>query len=93
MAVEVVPHHSRQDLALRCLERALNAAATVALPSDTEEIRSSLEIWEKTWDKCEEFRAVVVRRASVAVQHVHPGTVDTGKSGHFCGCDHVCVVY
>src|SRR5260221_14333229 len=55
--------------ALRCLERALKAAAAV-VPS-TEGLRPSLvEIWEKTWAKCEELGAVVVRRASAAAQHV-----------------------
>ena len=58
--------------ALRCLERALKAAVTVTVPSDAEALRSSLEeIWEKTWVKCEEMGAVVVRRASVVAQHVH----------------------
>src|SRR5260221_2843115 len=58
--------------ALRCLERALKAAAA-AVPSTGAEagLRSSLvEIWEKTWDRCEEMGAVVVRRASGAAQHV-----------------------
>jgi hypothetical protein len=55
--------------ALRCLERALKAAAA-AVPL-TEDLRPSLvEIWERTWDKCEEMGAVVVRRASAAAQHV-----------------------
>ena len=58
--------------ALRCLERALKAAATVVVPSDAEALRSSLvEIWEKTWVKCEEIGVVVVRPASVVAQNVH----------------------
>jgi len=32
--------------------------------------RSLVEIWEKTWAKCEEMGAVVVRRASATAQHV-----------------------
>jgi len=45
--------------ALRCLERALKGAAA-AVPS-TEGLRPSLvEIWEKTWAKCEKMGAVVV---------------------------------
>ena len=67
--------------ALRCLERALKAAATVAVPSDAEALRSSLvEIWGKTWVKCEEMGAVVVRRASVVAQHVHAPTPFTQES-------------
>jgi hypothetical protein len=55
--------------ALRCLERALKAAA--AAPSDDERLRQSLaEICEKTWAKCDEMGAVIVRRAS-AVQQAH----------------------
>ena len=83
--------------ALRCLERALKAAATAAVPSDAAALRSSLvEIWEKTWVKCEEMGAVVVRRASVVAQHVHgpaPFTqeslvvfVDVIKCGLSVGC-------
>jgi hypothetical protein len=42
--------------ALRCLERTLKAAATVAVPSDAEALRCSLVgIWEKTWVKCKEM--------------------------------------
>ena len=67
--------------ALRCLERALKAAATVAVPSDAEVLRSSLvEIWGKTWVKCEEMGAVVVRRASVVAQHVHAPAPFTQES-------------
>ena len=67
--------------ALRCLERALKAAVTVAVPSDAEALRSSLvEIWGKTWVKCEEMGAVVVRRASVVAQHVHAPTPFTQES-------------
>jgi hypothetical protein len=56
--------------ALRCLERALKAAATAAAePAVAERLRKSLaEIWEKTWVKCEEMGAVIVRRAGTAVQ-------------------------
>ena len=56
--------------ALRCLERALKAAAaTASAPSDAEPLRKSLaEIWEKTWVKCDEMGAVIVRRAGAAVQ-------------------------
>ncbi|KAF8260132.1 hypothetical protein EI94DRAFT_1749458 [Lactarius quietus] len=56
--------------ALRCLERALKAAAAAAAaPSEAEQLRQSLtEIWEKTWAKCDEMGAVIVRRASAAVQ-------------------------
>jgi hypothetical protein len=44
---------------------ALREVATIAVPLDAEALRSSLvEIWEKTWVKCEEIGAVVVRRAS-----------------------------
>jgi hypothetical protein len=65
--------------ALRCLERALRAAA--AVPSDAEDLRPSLvEIWGKTWVKCEEMGAVVVRRASVALQHVHTPAPFTQES-------------
>ena len=32
---------------------------------------SLVEIWEKTWVKCEEIDAVMVQRASVVAQHVH----------------------
>jgi hypothetical protein len=48
-------------------------AATVAVPSDAEAFRPSLvDIWEKTWVKCEEeMGTVVVRRANVVAQHVH----------------------
>jgi len=58
--------------ALRCLERALKAAAAAVPSTDAEAgLRSSLvEIWEKTWAKCEEMGAVIVRRASAAAQHV-----------------------
>jgi hypothetical protein len=67
--------------ALRCLERALRAAATAPVPSDAEALRSSLvEIWEKTWVKCEEMGVVVVRRASVVAQHVHAPTPFTQES-------------
>ncbi len=56
--------------ALRCLERALKAAA--AAPSDVEQLRQSLaEIWEKTWAKCDEMGAVIVRRANAAAQQAH----------------------
>ncbi|KAH9049815.1 hypothetical protein EDB83DRAFT_2543167 [Lactarius deliciosus] len=52
--------------ALRCLERALKAAA----PSDALDLRQSLaEIWEKTWAKCDEMGTVVVRRATASAQH------------------------
>ena len=56
--------------ALRCLERALKAAAaTASAPSDAEPLRKSLaEIWEKTWAKCDEMGAVIVRRAGAAVR-------------------------
>ncbi|KAI9435094.1 hypothetical protein H4582DRAFT_1817945 [Lactarius indigo] len=54
--------------ALRCLERALKAAAAAA-PSDAESLRRSLaEIWEKTWARCDEMGAVVVRRANTSAQ-------------------------
>jgi hypothetical protein len=40
-------------------------AATVAVPSDPEALRPSLvEIWEKTWVKCEEMGTVVALRHS-----------------------------
>ena len=65
--------------ALRCLERVLKAAA--AVPSDAEALRPSLvEIWEKTWVKCDEMGAVVVRRASVAAQQVHAPAPFTQES-------------
>jgi hypothetical protein len=56
--------------ALRCLERALKAAATAAAdPADAERLRESLaEIWEKTWTKCDEMGVVIVRRAGTVVQ-------------------------
>ncbi|KAH9169937.1 hypothetical protein EDB89DRAFT_1853941 [Lactarius sanguifluus] len=55
--------------ALRCLERALKAAAAAA-PSDALGLRQSLaEIWEKTWAKCDEMGTVVVRRANASAQH------------------------
>ena len=59
--------------ALRCLERALKAAAVAAAtPSDAEPLRLSLvEIWEKTWVKCEEMGAVIVRRAAVQQSQTH----------------------
>jgi hypothetical protein len=73
--------------ALRCLERALRAAAAVAqalaVPSDAEAaaFRPSLvEMWEKTWVKCEEMGAVVVRRASAAAQQVHSPAPFTQES-------------
>ncbi|KAI9452204.1 hypothetical protein F5148DRAFT_1237059 [Russula earlei] len=68
--------------ALRCLERALKAtAATTALPAKVEAFRPSLiEIWEKTWAKCDEMGTVVIRRASVAPQHVHPHAPFTQES-------------
>ena len=67
--------------ALRCLERALKAAATTAVPSDAAALRSSLvDIWEKTWVKCEEMGVVVVRRASVVAQHVDAPTPFTQES-------------
>jgi len=58
--------------ALRCLERALKAAAAAVPSVGAEEgLKQSLvEIWEKTWAKCEEMGAVVVRRASAAAQQV-----------------------
>ena len=58
--------------ALRCLERALKAAAAALPSTDANEgsRRSLVEIWEKTWAKCEEMGAVVVRRASATAQHV-----------------------
>jgi hypothetical protein len=58
--------------ALRCLERALKAAAlaSAAAAADggaPQDLRPGLvEIWEKTWARCEEMGAVVVRRARVA---------------------------
>jgi hypothetical protein len=56
--------------ALRCLEGALKVAATVAVPSDTEALRSSLvEIWEKTWAKCEEMGAVSLRSICLPLRH------------------------
>jgi hypothetical protein len=48
-------------LVLPCLEPALKAVATVAVPSDAEALRSSLE----------EVGVVVVRHASVVEQHMH----------------------
>jgi hypothetical protein len=67
--------------ALRCLERALKAVTTTAVPSDAEELRTSLvEIWEKTWVKCEEIGVVVVRRASVVAQHVNAPAPYTQES-------------
>ena len=49
--------------ALRCLERAPKAAATVAVPSPEEALGYSLVgVWEKAWAKCEEIRAVMRRR-------------------------------
>ena len=67
--------------ALRCLERALKAAATVQVPSDAGPLRSSLvEIWEKTWVKCGEMGVVVVRRASVVSQDVNAHTPYTQES-------------
>ena len=52
--------------ALRCLERALKAAAAAVPSIGAEEglRRSLVEIWEKTWAKCDEMGAAVVRRAS-----------------------------
>jgi hypothetical protein len=57
--------------ALRCLERALKAASaalqTSGVDVDVEDLRPCLvEIWEKTWARCEEMGTVVVRRASAA---------------------------
>ncbi|KAH9955055.1 hypothetical protein BC827DRAFT_1262095 [Russula dissimulans] len=68
--------------ALRCLERALKAAASVAAaPADVEALRASLvEIWERTWARCEEMGAVVIRRASAAAQHVHSPAPFTQES-------------
>jgi len=68
--------------ALRFFERALGkAAAAVAMPPDAEVLRSSLvEIWERTWVKCEDMGAVVVRCANVDAQHVHPPTPFTQES-------------
>jgi hypothetical protein len=64
--------------ALGCLERALKAAA--AAPSDEECLRQSLAgIWEKTWAKCDEMGAVIVRRAS-AEKQVHGHTPFTQES-------------
>ena len=65
--------------ALCCLERVLRAAA--AVPEDAEALRPSLvEIWEKTWVKCKEMSAVVVRRASVAAHQVHTPAPFTQES-------------
>ena len=76
--------------ALRCLERALKAAATVAVPSDAEALRSSLmEVLVKTWTKCEEKGAAVSRRASVIEQHVRVPTPFTQSLWSFVG---VCVI-
>lgn len=68
--------------ALRCLERALKAAASVAAaPAEVEALRPSLvEIWERTWARCEEMGAVVIRRASAAAQHVHSPAPFTQES-------------
>lgn len=69
--------------ALRCLERALKAAAAAAAaaPSDEERLRQSLaEIWEKTWAKCDEMGAVIVRRASAAVRQTHAHAPFTQES-------------
>ena len=54
--------------ALRCLERALKAASAAAAADDAlQDLRPGLvEIWEKTWARCEEMGAVVVRRARAA---------------------------
>jgi hypothetical protein len=64
--------------ALRCLDRALKAAANAATATaaaaeenedDDDGLRGSLVvIWEKTWARCEEMGAVIVRRASAAAQ-------------------------
>jgi C-terminal region of Mon2 protein len=58
--------------ALRCLERALKAAAVAAAVSSSDaehSLRPALvELWEKSWAKCEEIGAVIVRRASAAGQ-------------------------
>ena len=57
---------------LRCLERALKAAAAAVPSTGTEEglRRSLVEIWEKTWAKCKEMGTVVVWQASAAAQHM-----------------------
>ena len=57
---------------LRCLDRALKAAATAATAAaavdDSDDgLRGSLVvIWKKMWARCEEMGAVIVRRASAA---------------------------
>jgi hypothetical protein len=77
----------RQRSGARFLGRALKAAAATTVPS-TEGLRPSLvEIWEKMWAKCEEMRAVVVRRASAVAQHVSSlAPCCAGESGRVCGC-------
>ncbi|KAF8495996.1 hypothetical protein F5888DRAFT_1708427 [Russula emetica] len=76
------PSYAVSAPALRFFERALGkAAAAVAMPPDAEVLRSSLvEIWERTWVKCEDMGAVVVRCANVDAQHVHPPTPFTQES-------------
>ena len=68
--------------ALRCLERALKAAAAAAAtPSDAERLRQSLaEIWEKTWAKCDEMGAVIVRRANAAAHQAQAHAPFTQES-------------
>jgi len=39
-----------------------------------------VEIWEKTWAKCEEMGAVVIRRASAAAQYVNSPAPFTQES-------------
>ena len=63
------------------------AARTRGVPS-TGGLRPSLvEIWEKTWAKCEEMGAVVVKWASAVAQHVGSlAPFYAGESGRVCEC-------
>ena len=71
--------------ALRCLDRALKAAAaaiaTATAAADDDGLRGSLVvIWEKTWARCEEMGAVIVRRASAAARRVESPAPFTQES-------------
>jgi hypothetical protein len=68
--------------ALRCLDRALKAAAAAATAAaDDDGLRGSLVvIWEKTWARCEEMGAVIVRRASAAARRVESPAPFTQES-------------
>ena len=83
---------------MRCLERALKAAAVAVPSTDAEEVLKLLlvEIWGKTWARCEEMGIVVVQRSTGECDRAARGSACAfhgGESGRVCGYYQVCEEY